>query len=76
MGNLFKPQVKLIEKDGQLQVVIDLNLNLNINSLPVNLSEQSSIIIDNKNENKIEEKTEWVVPEFSSPERVKFGKKE
>ena len=77
MAALIKPgSVKVITKDGEIQVslTVDININLNTNNMVFGA--------ENKEENysfseqKENEKIKWEIPEFETPiEKVDFGKK-
>lgn len=59
MGNLIKPQVKVMTKDGECQINIVLELNINLNEK----SMKSPLIIEETLE----------IPDFSSKEKISFG---
>ncbi len=70
MADLIRPSVKIISHDGEfkLQVAIDLNINLNTNNISV-------VPKLNDKEDLSEKENLWVIPEFKSTEKIKFGKK-
>lgn len=77
MASLIKPgSVKILTKDGEIQVSLTLDININLNTDNVvfgvkNKEENHSI-----NEQKEDEKIKWEIPEFETPmEKVDFGKK-
>lgn len=77
MASLIKPgSVKVLTKDGEIQVSLTLDININLNTDNVvfgvkNKEENHSI-----NEQKEDEKIKWEIPEFEAPmEKVDFGKK-
>lgn len=70
MPALIKPgSVKVITKDGEIQISITLDLNINLNSNGI-------VVNENVLTKKEEEKTssEWMIPEFGSSEKINFGK--
>jgi len=80
MVQLIKPNtVKVVTKDGEIQVSIAIELNINLNTDGINLNNNSvgnyTKEISNKIEAKKEEKTNWEVPDFETSEIINFGKK-
>lgn len=64
-------QAKVVTKDGECQVAITLDLNININSNG-SITANADIAEVKKIE---EEKSPWLVPEFSSGKKISnFGK--
>lgn len=77
MASLIKPgSLRVLTKDGEIQVSLTLDININLNTDNVvfgvkNKEENHSI-----NEQKEDEKIKWEIPEFEAPmEKVDFGKK-
>lgn len=68
MGNLIRPQVKIESKDGECKILLEIEININLNGDGV-----TSLI---KEKNKTQEEDIWPIPEFTSKEKVKFGRKE
>lgn len=68
MAQLISPQVKVLTKDGEIEVhiSIDLNLNLTTNGFIA----ESSV----KSKPSIDDEPEKLIPSFSSGNKVKFGK--
>lgn len=54
------PKVTLVSENNECKLHIVLDININSNSIDVKAKE---------------EKTEWIIPEFNSGEKIKFGKK-
>jgi hypothetical protein len=80
MAQLLKPQnVKIVTKDGEIVISLQLDININLNQLGVtNISENNSAV---KPASKTEEfsstkdeNLEWVIPDFKKSEKVNFGK--
>jgi hypothetical protein len=81
MAVLIDPSnVKVISQNGQVTLALQIELNINLNSTvtqtenpsPANNFRHSATPV--KNFQQEEEKTEWLVPDFKSIEKVKFGK--
>jgi len=77
LASLIKPgSLRVLTKDGEIQVSLTLDININLNTDNVvfgvkNKEENHSI-----NEQKEDEKIKWEIPEFEAPmEKVDFGKK-
>lgn len=74
MPQLIRPQeVKIVTKDGEVQVSIILDLNINLNSSGVQVTAQAKMA-DEQPEKK--EDTQWAIPDFGSSQKINFGKKE
>ena len=75
MPQLIRPSsVKIITKDGEIQVSITLDLNINLTGVEVSAQAQAV-----KSEAKFEptkDDLEWAIPEFESLPKITFGKKE
>lgn len=80
MAQLIKPAaVKVLTKEGEVEVTIAIELTVNLNTDGLNLSPQ---VINNinpsksdSNESRVDEKTYWEVPDFDIIPKVDFGKK-
>ena len=75
MAQLIKPQnVKIITKDGELLISLQLDININLNqSGNFVLSEpNSSPTVEEKK--KEEDAMQWAIPDFKPLEKIKFGK--
>lgn len=84
MASLIKPgSVKILTKDGEIQVSLTLDININLNTDNINLNTGNMVFgLKNGEENhsineqKEDEKIKWEIPEFEAPmEKVDFGKK-
>ncbi len=79
MGHLIQPRniKQIITKEGETQVriVIDLNINLTAGSVEIGGKGKKRSLDDDEPE-VIEEAPAWEIPNFSSGEKIKFGKKE
>lgn len=77
MAALIKPgSVKVLAKDGEIQVSLTLDININLNT--ENMIFESKNRGDNnsiKEEIEIKEKIDWAIPDFDSLAKVEFGKK-
>lgn len=79
MASLIKPgSVKVVTKEGEIQVSLTIDLNINVNSegLPsgvrsLQLNEEVKV---KSQESK--EKFEWAIPDFEEAPKINFGKKE
>lgn len=81
MASLIKPgSVKLVTKDGEIQVSLTIDLNLNINadgSLGPSRAETSQVNEESKVQSQnTKEKFEWAIPDFEDAPKINFGKKE
>lgn len=76
MAVLVNPSnVKVISQNGEvtLSLQIDLNINLNCNGSPSvgnGYSAPSSPVVKPKEDDE----AAWLVPDFNSKEKIKFGK--
>lgn len=76
MPQLIRPQeVKVITKDGEIQVslVIDLNINLSggVEIASITAQEKKDVKSPQKSED-----THWAIPDFGPAPKIQFGKKE
>jgi len=79
VASLIKPgSVKVVTKEGEIQVSLTIDLNINVNSegLPsgvrsLQLNEEVKV---KSQESK--EKFEWAIPDFEEAPKINFGKKE
>jgi len=84
MANVIKPQnIKVITQDGEVTLNIKLELDINLNLSELNLQPNKVVnLMKEKEENSVDvpinsiEENAWIPPDFSSNERLKFGKKE
>lgn len=76
MAQLIKPQqVKVVTKDGEIEVSIVLELNVNLNveglaGLAVKASDSTPVQV----QKVAEPEMEWAIPDFGTGEKIKFGK--
>lgn len=71
MPALIKPgSVKIITKEGEVQVSITLELNINLNADGVKVGTQA---VERKEE---PEKNDWAIPDFNASPKLNFGKRE
>jgi lipoate synthase len=82
MAVLIEPSnLKVISQNGQVTLALQIELNINLNSNVTTTDAGNSGGSHNfktsttplKNAQD-EEKTEWLVPDFTAKEKVKFGK--
>lgn len=77
MAQLLKPgDVKIITKDGQITVKLEIDLNINLNqtgNLTVTSDNQSPGAVKTS-VNKDSDETEWMIPDFGPTTKIKFGK--
>lgn len=80
MASLIKPgSVKVLTKDGEIQVSLTVDINVNLNTEGLVLESRIKKNEDASFEEpsvKKEEKIEWEIPDFEAPsEKIDFGKK-
>lgn len=78
MGALIKPgNVKVITKEGEIQVSLTLDLNININADGLaTIKKESSLNSEVSTTFKArEDKVEWAIPDFEDAPKIDFGKK-
>lgn len=75
MPQLIRPQeVKVITRDGEVQVSLTIDLNINLNG---GVEVASVRAVQEKAETpKANQETYWAIPEFEPAPRIQFGKKE
>ena len=80
MAQLIKPkEVKVITKDGEVQVSISLELTINLNTsgLEVSATAQTNKVEDKKKENLLpSDGGDWLIPDFDASPKIDFGKRE
>ena len=75
MANLIKPgDIKVITKNNELFVTISLELNIKLDGNVTNLNLNSDVVQQQAFQKKEEEKVKWEVPDFSSGNKLNFGK--
>lgn len=77
MASLIKPgSVKILTKDGEIQVSLTLDININLNTDNMVFGAKNKEENHSFNEQKEDEKIKWEIPEFDVPSvKVDFGKK-
>jgi hypothetical protein len=75
MANLIKPgDIKVVTKNNELFVNISLELNIKLDGNVTNLNLNSDVVQQQAFQKKEEEKVKWEVPDFSSGNKLNFGK--
>lgn len=78
MAQLVKPgEVKIVTKEGEIIVSLQIDLNINLNqsgSILVEGGVQAKNAGFTKNETNAEENADWMIPDFKPVEKIKFGK--
>ena len=65
MAQVLKPsEVKIITKDGELEITLKLDINVKSEGTVTNVKE----------EKKAEDKANWEIPDFGPSPKLKFGK--
>ena len=82
MANLLKPnQVKVVTKDGELQVTISLELTINLNSDNLKIASAPTHVVPDmtapvaKKTVADDDNPMWEIPDFAPMPKVDFGKK-
>lgn len=74
MAHLIQPNsVKVVTKDGEVTVSlqIDLNINLNQNGTFTDNGTNVNAKVSSK---KTDDEVAWVIPDFKPSEKINFGK--
>lgn len=77
MASLIKPgNVKIITKEGEIQVslTLDININMNTEGLLSQGIERKSIETELEKKIKKEEDFAWEIPSFEEGSKIEFGK--
>lgn len=76
MAQLIKPQnVKVISKDGELFISLQLDININLNQTgTLSVSDQPLSGQSNAKTKKDDDDVAWAIPDFIPSEKIKFGK--
>jgi hypothetical protein len=75
MANLIQPNsVKVVTKEGEIVVSLQIDLNINLNTMNVTTDVEPKNLSSTKPEKKQEEDASWMIPEFKTSEKIKFGK--
>ena len=79
MAILVNPNnVKVISQNGEVTLALQIELNINLNANGI-VSQSNGYVPDNTTSNKNikkndDEEASWLVPDFNSKEKIKFGK--
>lgn len=74
MPQLIRPNdVRVVTRDGEVKISISLDLNINLNQSN-NEIQIDDIKLNEKKSSSVEDKTIWQIPDFSSSEKIDFGK--
>ena len=80
LAQIIKPNVvKILTKEGEVQVYITLELNINLNADNLKINAQSFVEESHEKEKKPkfeEDKVEWAIPDFGFSQKIEFGKQE
>jgi hypothetical protein len=74
VAQVLKPsEVKIITKDGELEITLKLDINININQSDIVVKSEGTVT-KVKEETKLEDKANWEIPDFGPSPKLKFGK--
>jgi hypothetical protein len=74
VAQVLKPsELKIVTKDGELEISIKLDINVNINQGDI-VVKSDVIATKTKEVKELEEKANWEIPDFSPSPKLKFGK--
>jgi hypothetical protein len=77
MAQLIKPgDIKVVTKNNEILVNIALELNIKLDGSVTNLNVGVSDVPISALQKKEEDKVNWAIPDFSSSNKIKFGKEE
>ena len=80
LAQIIKPSaVKILSKEGEVQVSRTLELNINLNTDNIKINAQSFVEDSHEKEKKTkfeEDKVEWAIPDFGFSQKIEFGKQE
>ena len=81
MANLLKPNsVKVVTKEGELEITIALELTINLNSDNLKVTSAPTHVASDvpvaKKTVAVDDNPMWEIPDFTPMPRVEFGKKE
>ncbi len=75
MPNLIKPNsVKIITKDGEILVSLQIDLNINLNQNGASFTSNNNVRSNGNSNNTNDDDFEWAIPDFKKAEKVNFGK--
>ncbi len=75
MAQVLKPsELKIVTKDGELEITLKLDINININQSDVSVKTEASNAKTKDVKPSIDEKTNWEIPDFGPSPKLKFGK--
>lgn len=77
MAHLIKPgEIKVVSKNNEILLNISLELNIKLDGNLTNLNLGTSNNPLSNLQKKEEDKVNWTIPDFSSGNKIKFGKEE
>lgn len=72
MAQLIQPSnVKVLTKDGEITVSVQIDLNINLNQQGITFQDGKTIV---QQAAKKDDDVAWVIPDFGTSEKIKFGK--
>ena len=75
MGSLIKPgEIKIVTQNNELLVNIALESNIKLDGNITNLNISSEVPGNNDKVNTDNEKVSWAIPDFTSGNKINFGK--
>ena len=75
MAQLIQPNnVKVVTKDGEIIVSLQIDLNINLNQSGSVSAIQAADSVTTNNISKKDDDVAWVIPDFKPTEKIKFGK--
>jgi regulator of protease activity HflC (stomatin/prohibitin superfamily) len=75
MAQLLKPQnVKVVTKDGELIISLQLDININLNQSGTFDVNTSGSAVPAEVKKKTDDDVKWEIPDFNTTEKIKFGK--
>lgn len=74
MAHLIQPNsVKVVTKDGEITVSLQIDLNINLNQHGA-LADTGTNVNAKVNSKKTEDEVAWAIPDFKPSEKINFGK--
>jgi hypothetical protein len=74
VAQVHKPsELKIVTKDGELEISIKLDINVNINQSDI-VVKADAVATKIKENKELEEKANWEIPDFGPSPKLKFGK--
>lgn len=75
MAQLLKPQnVKVVTKDGELIISLQLDININLNQSGTFDVNTFGSAVPAEVKKKTDDDVKWEIPDFNTTEKIKFGK--